>query len=72
VLQDEGLVDNAARMGALIKALFAERMEDGLPIKQIRGRGLLLAVQFADDVPAKRGWSSTPWATTACGSPPHW
>ncbi len=54
VLQDEGLVDNAARMGALIKALFAERMEDGLAIKQIRGHGLLLAVQFADDVPAKQ------------------
>jgi len=54
VIEDEGLIDNAAKMGELLRALFAQRADEGAGIKQMRGKGLLLAVQFSKGVPAKQ------------------
>ncbi len=53
VIEDEGLIANAARMGSLLRKLLADEL-NGLPgFDHIRGRGLLLAVQFTPQVSAK-------------------
>lgn len=53
VLIDEGMIDNAASVGAY----FIERLQEEVTahhIKDIRGRGLMLAVQFQSDVGGAR------------------
>jgi acetylornithine/succinyldiaminopimelate/putrescine aminotransferase len=48
VLDDEGLIDNAARMGALLRQrLEALRERHGF-IAEVRGKGLFLAVRFGE------------------------
>jgi 4-aminobutyrate aminotransferase len=48
VIDDEGLVDRAHRLGARLLAGIRERAEGHPSIAEVRGRGLMLAVEFAD------------------------
>lgn len=53
VLTDEGMIDNAARMGAY----FLERLRDlPGPVREVRGRGLMLAVELEPDAGGARRW----------------
>ncbi len=53
VIADEGLVANAARMGNLLEELITDELSEVPGFDHIRGRGLLLAVQFTPEVSAK-------------------
>jgi 4-aminobutyrate aminotransferase len=48
VIDDEGLVDRAHRLGERLLAGIRERAEGHPSIAEVRGRGLMLAVEFAD------------------------
>jgi acetylornithine/succinyldiaminopimelate/putrescine aminotransferase len=60
VIEDEGLVENAARMGGLLTARLAELKERHSVIKEIRGKGLILAVEFHEpsEFALKLGWKA--------------
>ncbi len=49
LIESEGLVENAARMGALLRAGLTERLGDHPNVGEIRGRGLMLGVEFVAD-----------------------
>ncbi|MCD6360460.1 MAG: acetylornithine transaminase [Armatimonadetes bacterium] len=49
IIEEEGLVDNAREMGALLMDRFTALAADDARVDHIRGRGLLLGVQLADD-----------------------
>ncbi len=49
VIETEGLVDNAARIGALLKARLEALMEPFPFIGDVRGKGLLLAIELVAD-----------------------
>ena len=49
LIEAEGLVENAARMGALLQARLAERLADHPYVGEIRGRGLMQGVEFVAD-----------------------
>jgi 4-aminobutyrate aminotransferase len=46
IIEDEGLVDNAARIGALALARLQEMMDRHPVIGDVRGRGLLLGIEI--------------------------
>ncbi len=46
VMTDENLLDNAAKMGALIKTEFAIALKGVQKIKEIRGMGLMLGIEL--------------------------
>jgi len=50
IIEDEGLVGNAREMGELLVARFTELAASHGLVDHIRGKGLLLGVQFTDDV----------------------
>ncbi len=51
IVKDEGLVQNSARQGELLRRLLREAK---LPhVREVRGRGLLNAVEFEKDAPVK-------------------
>jgi len=53
VLTDEGMIDNAAAMGAY----FLERLRTlPGPVRDVRGRGLMLAVELEPDAGGARRW----------------
>lgn len=49
IIEDEGLLANAAEMGALLTDRFTELAGQMAAIDHIRGRGLLLGLQLAED-----------------------
>jgi len=49
VLEDEGLIHNAAEVGAYFKAALDERLAEHPNVGQIRGRGLILGVELVAD-----------------------
>jgi adenosylmethionine-8-amino-7-oxononanoate aminotransferase len=53
VLQKEGLVDNAARMGTLLGAKLHAALHDHPHIGDIRGRGLFWGIEFVQDWDSK-------------------
>jgi len=53
VIEDEGLIANAARMGSLLEELLTDELSEVPGFDHVRGRGLLLAVQFTPQVSAK-------------------
>ena len=59
VIEEEGLVENAARMGRLLLARINALREKHSVIKEARGKGLLIAVEFQKprELGAKLGWS---------------
>jgi ornithine--oxo-acid transaminase len=58
VIEDEGLIDNAARMGALlIERLNALKAKHPF-IKEVRGKGLIVAIEFQEpaELKLRLGW----------------
>lgn len=53
IVRDEGLVVNSAKMGALLLKALAERLGNAAWTGEVRGRGLLIGVEFLRD-PGKR------------------
>ena len=51
-LRDEGLIDRAAKVGAYFMKGLQELAARGLPVTEVRGRGLMLAVEIDGDAPA--------------------
>ncbi len=49
LIESEGLVENSARMGALLRTLLEERLADHPFVGEIRGRGLMQGVEFVAD-----------------------
>jgi len=58
VLEDEGLIDNAARMGAYLEKRLLELQAKHDIIKEVRVKGLMAAVEFAEPrgLMPKMGW----------------
>jgi len=52
VLRDEGLMAHAAEVGAYVREGLNGLMARGLPITEVRGRGLMLALELDGDAPA--------------------
>ncbi len=46
VMEDEGLLDNAARVGALIRQLFGEALASLKGVREIRGQGLMIGIEL--------------------------
>ena len=46
VMEEEGLLENAARIGALIRQLFGEALAGVKGVKDIRGHGLMIGVEL--------------------------
>jgi len=49
VIEEEGLVENSRKLGAYIKAKFDELRAKGAPIKEVRGEGLMLAIELDEE-----------------------
>ncbi len=49
ILEGEGLVDNAARVGSSFKRQLLERVGDHPNVAEVRGEGLMMAVEFVAD-----------------------
>jgi acetylornithine/succinyldiaminopimelate/putrescine aminotransferase len=58
VLEDEGLIDNAARMGAYLEKRLLELQEKHDIIKEVRVKGLMAAIEFSEPrgLMPKMGW----------------
>ena len=58
VVEEEGLVENAAIMGALLLQKLNELKAQHSVIKEVRGKGLILAIEFQEprELMAKAGW----------------
>lgn len=58
VLQDEKLVENSEKMGALLLAKLNALKAEHSVIKEVRGKGLMLAIEFQEpvEVASKLGW----------------
>jgi ornithine--oxo-acid transaminase len=58
VLEDEGLIDNAARMGAYLEKRLLELQAKHDIIKEVRVKGLMAAIEFAEPrgLMPKMGW----------------
>eukprot|EP00048_Salpingoeca_helianthica_P015334 m.226230 g.226230 ORF g.226230 m.226230 type:complete len:425 (+) comp16899_c0_seq1:22-1296(+) len=50
VIQEEGLVENSAKRGAQLKAGL-EKLKGKFPIRDVRGLGLMIGVEFNKDLP---------------------
>ncbi len=53
VIETEDLVENAARMGAILTQMLHDQLGPTGLLDHVRGKGLLLAVQLADSISAK-------------------
>jgi ornithine--oxo-acid transaminase len=60
VIEDESLVENAARMGDLLVKRLEELKDKHSVIKEVRGKGLILAVEFHEpkELTARLGWKA--------------
>jgi len=60
VIEDESLVQNAAAMGDLLITRLEELKQHHSVIKEVRGRGLILAVEFQEprEIALKLGWKA--------------
>jgi len=60
VIEDEALVENAAGMGDLLVSRLEELKQRHSVIKEVRGRGLILAVEFQEprEMTLKLGWKA--------------
>jgi ornithine--oxo-acid transaminase len=60
VVEDEKLVQNAQRIGELLKSRLAERMERYELLSDVRGRGLMIGFEFGkpSSLKLKAGWNT--------------
>jgi L-2,4-diaminobutyrate transaminase len=54
IIEGEGLVENSAAMGAYLRDRLRARLDDNPFIGEIRGRGLMVGVEFVADRSARR------------------
>lgn len=59
VIEEEGLVENAQRMGRLLMERLNALKEKHTLIKEVRGKGLIIAIEFhqPEEFGAKLGWA---------------
>jgi len=57
VVKKENLADNAARMGALFRDLLQQRLQGHPLVKEIRGKGLLNALEINDSPDSQTAWN---------------
>ncbi|MCS6918267.1 MAG: acetylornithine transaminase [Fimbriimonadales bacterium] len=50
IMEQENLLENAARVGAYLQARLCELRETGAPIREVRGRGLMVGVELAQPI----------------------
>jgi L-2,4-diaminobutyrate transaminase len=53
-MEREGLVENSAAMGAYLRGQLRERLADNPFVGDVRGAGLMIAVEFVADKKARR------------------
>jgi acetylornithine/succinyldiaminopimelate/putrescine aminotransferase len=60
VIEDENLIENAERIGALLRAQLAERLEKYEMLAEVRGRGLMIGFEFGKprSLKLKAGWNT--------------
>jgi 4-aminobutyrate aminotransferase-like enzyme len=60
VIEDEGLVENCARMGELLISRVEELKQHHSVIKEVRGKGLIIAVEFHEpkEMTLRLGWKA--------------
>jgi L-2,4-diaminobutyrate transaminase len=58
LIESEGLVDNAARLGPVLKQQLCERLGEHPHVGEIRGEGLMLGVEFVADRATKAPFPS--------------
>jgi len=46
IIEKQGLLENAAKVGAHLKSAFADRLAGGPGVKEIRGQGLMLGIEL--------------------------
>ncbi|HEV7679412.1 MAG TPA: acetylornithine transaminase [Candidatus Dormibacteraeota bacterium] len=54
-IEQQGLMDNAQRVGAHLQAALLALRDGGKPIESVRGRGLMLAVVLSQDIAPRVG-----------------
>jgi acetylornithine aminotransferase len=54
-IEQQGLMDNAQRVGAHLQDRLLALRDDGKPIESVRGRGLMLAVVLSQDIAPRVG-----------------
>lgn len=63
IVEEEGLVDNARKIGAYLKHQLEEELLDHPNVGEVRGKGLLLGIEMVEDKKTK-----TPLASTKMGA----
>jgi ornithine--oxo-acid transaminase len=60
VIEDEGLIENAERMGALLLEQLSARIEKYEMLTEVRGRGLMIGFEFGKprSLKLKAGWNT--------------
>jgi ornithine--oxo-acid transaminase len=60
VIEDENLIENAAKVGAVLQAELAQRLEQYEMLSEVRGRGLMLGFEFGKprSLKLKAGWNT--------------
>ena len=60
VIEDENLIENAAKVGAVLQAELAQRLEKYEMLSEVRGRGLMLGFEFGKprSLKLKAGWNT--------------
>lgn len=56
VLEEENLADNAANMGSLFRSLLKEELSANSLVRDIRGKGLLNAIEINTDQDSNVAW----------------
>jgi acetylornithine/N-succinyldiaminopimelate aminotransferase len=54
-IEDERLVDRAARIGEYLRESLLSLRGDGVPVAAVRGRGLMLAIVLGEPLAARAG-----------------
>ncbi|MCS7065773.1 MAG: aminotransferase class III-fold pyridoxal phosphate-dependent enzyme, partial [Fimbriimonadales bacterium] len=50
IIEQENLLENAAQVGAYLQARLCELCETGAPIREVRGRGLMVGVELTQPI----------------------
>ena len=60
VIEDENLIENAAKVGAVLQAELVQRLEKYEMLSEVRGRGLMLGFEFGKprSLKLKAGWNT--------------
>jgi ornithine--oxo-acid transaminase len=60
VIEDEGLIENAERIGAVLRTELTARLEKYEMLSEVRGRGLMLGFEFGKprSLKLKAGWNT--------------